>query len=210
MTSEKKTDSPKHSEHHNPSGLIKSPTGEVVPHPALDLPISSDQEQRKGIDWVVFGVAAAIAIAFMAWGFINTDGMSKVAGDALAWVLDKAGWFFVLTASGFVIYIIWLAVSKYGNIPLGRDDEKPEFRTASWVAMMFSAGMGIGLMFYGVVEPLSHFTSPPPGPPRREHRKRSTSRWPRRCSTGRCTRGRSTRWSGSPSPTARSAGAVRS
>jgi choline/carnitine/betaine transport len=163
VTSEKKTDSPKHSEHHNPSGLIKSPTGEVVPHPALDLPISSEQDQRKGIDWVVFGVAAAIAIAFMAWGFINTDGMSKVAGDALAWVLDKAGWFFVLTASGFVIYIIWLAVSKYGNIPLGRDDEKPEFKTASWVAMMFSAGMGIGLMFYGVSEPISHFVTPPPG-----------------------------------------------
>ncbi|MER6971375.1 BCCT family transporter [Nocardioides sp. NPDC000445] len=163
MTSEKKTDSPKNSDHHNPSGLIKSPTGEVVPHPALDLPISSEQDQRKGIDWVVFGVAAAIAIAFMAWGFINTDGMSKVAGDALAWVLDKAGWFFVLTASGFVIYIIWLAVSKYGNIPLGRDDEKPEFKTASWVAMMFSAGMGIGLMFYGVSEPISHFVTPPPG-----------------------------------------------
>ncbi|MEU4455130.1 BCCT family transporter [Nocardioides sp. NPDC023903] len=163
MTSEKKTDSPKHSDHHNPSGLIKSPTGEVVPHPALDLPISSEQDQRKGIDWVVFGIAAAIAIAFMAWGFINTDGMGKVAGDALTWVLAKAGWVFVLTASGFVIYIIWLAVSKYGNIPLGRDDEKPEFKTASWIAMMFSAGMGIGLMFYGVSEPISHFVTPPPG-----------------------------------------------
>ncbi|MFI5625008.1 BCCT family transporter [Nocardioides sp. NPDC051685] len=163
MTSEKKTDSPTNSDHHNSAALIRSPTGEVVPHPALDLPISSEQDQRKGIDWVVFGIAAAIAIAFMAWGFINTDGMGKVAGDALAWVLDKAGWFFVLTASGFVIYIIWLAVSKYGNIPLGRDDEKPEFNTASWIAMMFSAGMGIGLMFYGVSEPISHFVTPPPG-----------------------------------------------
>ena len=54
-------------------------------------------------------------------------------------------------------------MSRYGRIPLGRDDEAPEFRTVSWVAMMFSAGMGIGLMFYGVAEPLSHFTSPPPG-----------------------------------------------
>ncbi|GGU31091.1 BCCT family transporter [Nocardioides albus] len=162
MTSDKKTDSPKHSDHH-PTDLLKSPTGDVVPHPALDLPISSDQDHRKGIDWVVFGTAAAIAIAFMAWGFINTDGLSSVANSALGWVLDKAGWFFVLTASGFVIYIIWLAVSKYGNIPLGRDDEKPEFKTASWIAMMFSAGMGIGLMFYGVSEPISHFVTPPPG-----------------------------------------------
>ncbi|MBC7277253.1 BCCT family transporter [Nocardioides sp.] len=162
MTSEKKPDKGKPDERRR-SGLIKSPTGDVVPHPALDLPISSEQDHRRGIDWVVFGIAAAIAIAFMTWGFVNTDGMSSLADKALGWVLDKAGWFFVLTASGFVIYIIWLAVSKYGNIPLGRDDEKPEFRTASWIAMMFSAGMGIGLMFYGVSEPISHFVTPPPG-----------------------------------------------
>jgi choline-glycine betaine transporter len=56
----------------------------------------------------------------------------------------------------------WRSAS-YGRIPLGRDDEAPEFRTVSWIAMMFSAGMGIGLMFYGVAEPLAHFTSPPPG-----------------------------------------------
>jgi choline-glycine betaine transporter len=54
-------------------------------------------------------------------------------------------------------------MSRYGKLPLGRDGEKPEFRTVSWVAMMFSAGMGIGLMFYGVSGPLAHFTNPPPG-----------------------------------------------
>ena len=81
----------------------------------------------------------------------------------LAGVITGGGWAFVLAASGFVVFALWLAISKYGRIPLGRDDEKPEFRTVSWIAMMFSAGMGIGLMFYGVGEPLSHFTSPPPG-----------------------------------------------
>jgi choline/carnitine/betaine transport len=69
----------------------------------------------------------------------------------------------VLVASGFVVFALWLAFSSYGKIPLGRDEEAPEFRTVSWIAMMFSAGMGIGLMFYGVGEPLSHFASPPPG-----------------------------------------------
>ena len=59
--------------------------------------------------------------------------------------------------------MLWLAGSRYGRIPLGADDEEPEFKTVSWVAMMFSAGMGIGLMFYGVSEPLTHFISPPPG-----------------------------------------------
>jgi choline/carnitine/betaine transport len=77
--------------------------------------------------------------------------------------MDNLGWFFVLTASGFVLFVLWLAVSRFGNIPLGRDDEEPEFRTVSWIAMMFSAGMGIGLMFYGVAEPLTHFVTPPPG-----------------------------------------------
>ena len=62
-----------------------------------------------------------------------------------------------------MVFVIWLALGRFGNIPLGRDDEEPEFRTVSWVAMMFSAGMGIGLMFYGVSEPLTHFVTPPPG-----------------------------------------------
>ena len=77
--------------------------------------------------------------------------------------MTNTGWLFVLTASAFVVFVIWLAVSRFGNIPLGRDDEGPEFRTVSWVAMMFSAGMGIGLMFYGVSEPITHFATPPPG-----------------------------------------------
>ena len=77
--------------------------------------------------------------------------------------MTNTGWLFVLTSSAFVVFVIWLAMSRFGNIPLGRDDEQPEFRTVSWVAMMFSAGMGIGLMFYGVSEPITHFATPPPG-----------------------------------------------
>ncbi len=68
----------------------------------------------------------------------------------------------MLAATGFVIFAVYLAVSKYGRIPLGADDEKPEYRTVSWIAMMFSAGMGIGLMFFGSYEPLFHFVDAPP------------------------------------------------
>ena len=66
-------------------------------------------------------------------------------------------------ALGFVVFALWLAFSRFGRIRLGGDDERPAFRTVSWIAMMFSAGMGIGLMFYGVAEPLSFYTQPPPG-----------------------------------------------
>ncbi|WP_454789037.1 BCCT family transporter [Mycolicibacterium lutetiense] len=138
---------------------------EVVPHhPVLDVPVEQKAYTRgAGVDWVVFGVTAVIALAFLVWGFVSTDSLAAASSNALSWVMADVGWLFVLTASGFVVFVIWLAMSRYGNIPLGRDDDEPEFRTVSWVAMMFSAGMGIGLMFFGVSEPLSHFASPPPG-----------------------------------------------
>jgi glycine betaine transporter len=81
----------------------------------------------------------------------------------LTWVLERFGWLFVLSAAAFVAFAAWIGFSRYGTMRLGRDEDRPEFRTSSWVAMMFSAGMGIGLMFYGVAEPISHLAAPPLG-----------------------------------------------
>lgn len=135
-----------------------------APHPVLDVPIDEDALIHDGrLDWVVFGVTALIAVGFLFWGFLDTASLAAASGDALHWVLTNTGWLFTLTASGFVVFVLWIALGRFGNIPLGRDGEEPEFRTVSWVAMMFSAGMGIGLMFFGVSEPLSHLTTPPPG-----------------------------------------------
>ena len=120
-------------------------------------------EQSQPVDRVIFGVSAALVVAFVVWGVASTDTLSSVSAAVLAAVITGGGWAFVLVASGFVVFALWVAFSRYGKIPLGADDEGPEFRTVSWIAMMFSAGMGIGLMFYGVAEPLAHFTSPPPG-----------------------------------------------
>jgi choline/carnitine/betaine transport len=133
-------------------------------HPALDPVVVEHQaNEPQRVDTIVFGVTAAIAVAFVLWGFLSTDTLSSASGAGLGWVVHNMGWLFSLVASGCVFFVIWLAASKYGRIPLGRDDEQPEFNTVSWIAMMFSAGMGIGLMFYGVSEPLSHFVTPPPG-----------------------------------------------
>ncbi|MEU5000089.1 BCCT family transporter [Streptomyces sp. NPDC021622] len=111
----------------------------------------------------MFGVTAVLTLAFVVWGAVATDSLEEVSTDALNGLMTNGGWFFMLTASGFVVFALWLAISRYGKITLGKEGEEPEFRTVSWVAMMFSAGMGIGLMFYGVSEPLAHFTTPPPG-----------------------------------------------
>jgi choline/carnitine/betaine transport len=119
--------------------------------------------KRPKTDRVVFGATALIMFALVIWGIAGTESLSTTSSEMLDWLLANTGWGFILAATGFVIFGLYLAFSKYGKIPLGADDEEPEFRTSSWIAMMFSAGMGIGLMFYGVSEPLSHFVSPPPG-----------------------------------------------
>ncbi|MFE9764131.1 BCCT family transporter [Streptomyces sp. NPDC005808] len=114
-------------------------------------------------DRVVFGVTAVLTVAFVIWGSVATDSLESASTTMLNGLIHNGGWAFMLAASCFVVFALWLAISRYGRIHLGAEGEKPEFRTVSWVAMMFSAGMGIGLMFYGVSEPLAHYVTPPPG-----------------------------------------------
>ncbi|HEY2203881.1 MAG TPA: BCCT family transporter [Pseudonocardia sp.] len=128
-----------------------------------DVPAVPDADRRQPVDRWVFGVSGALTLGFVAWGIFGTRSLGALTSAVLNGVMKGGGWAFVLAASGFVVFALWLAFSRYGKVPLGRDGEPPEFRTVSWIAMMFSAGMGIGLMFYGVNEPLTHFTSPPPG-----------------------------------------------
>ncbi|RZU32584.1 BCCT family transporter [Blastococcus saxobsidens] len=131
-------------------------------HPAIAEPPALPADQRATLDRTVFAIAAVVALTFVAWGFLAPSGLGSASGTALVWIETNLGWLFVTLASAFVVFVVWLAASAYGRIPLGRDGEAPEFRTVSWVAMMFSAGMGIGLMFYGVAEPLTHYVAPPP------------------------------------------------
>ena len=118
--------------------------------------------KREGLDRVVFFAAGILAVAFVVWGFVSPDSLGAVAGTLLTGVMDNFGWLFVIAATVFTIFVIVIAVSKFGRIPLGKDDEKPEFKTSSWIAMMFATGMGIGLVFSAVGEPLFFYMSPPP------------------------------------------------
>ncbi|NKZ02220.1 BCCT family transporter [Actinomadura latina] len=122
-----------------------------------------EEHGRARTDWIVYGVTAVLSMAFVFWGGVSTGTLSSVSQATLDWLLANVGWLFVLAATGFVIFSLWLAVSRYGRIPLGQEGDEPEFRTVSWIAMMFSAGMGIGLMFFGAAEPLLHYVTPPPG-----------------------------------------------
>ena len=115
------------------------------------------------VDRKVFAVAAALALAFVLWGTLSPEKMGDLTDKAMSWVTGSFGWLFVLTSGGFLLFAGYLAVSRYGNIKLGPDDSVPEFSKFSWVSMMFATGMGIGLMFYGVAEPLYHLNGPPMG-----------------------------------------------
>ncbi len=114
------------------------------------------------VDPVVFGVSFGFITIFCIVGAVFHKRVGEIGSIALGWVIANLGWLFVLAATGFVIFALVVAFSRYGRIPLAREGEEPEFSTVSWVAMMFSAGMGIGLMFFGVFEPVSHLASPPP------------------------------------------------
>ena len=117
----------------------------------------------SGTDYWVFGIAGALVVAFIIWGFITPEGLGTVADAALTWVITNTGWLFVIAASIFAVFAIVVAAKNFGRIPLGKDGEKPQFSTISWISMMFATGMGIGLVFYGVGEPLFFYMSPPPG-----------------------------------------------
>jgi choline/carnitine/betaine transport len=136
---------------------------EELRHAKTEQAVSERRNRKLHLDKVTFGITGAIAVAFVIWGFTGRDSLSETSTNALNWVMEYTGWLFMVLASLFVVFVLWLALGKFGNIPLGKDGEKPEFRTVSWVSMMFAAGMGIGLMFYGVAEPLYHYVSPPPG-----------------------------------------------
>ncbi|MEG0772469.1 BCCT family transporter [Clostridium sp.] len=111
----------------------------------------------------VFIISLIITFAIVFWGIIDKSGFEKIAKGALAFLTEKFGWAYLLSMFIFVLFALILAFSKYGKIKLGADDSKPEHSTTGWFAMLFGAGMGIGLVFWGIAEPISHFVAPMEG-----------------------------------------------
>jgi len=124
---------------------------------------AGESHRSLPLNKAVFAVAAAAVLAFVLWGALTPEDMGETTTTTLTWLEKTFGWLFVLTTAAFVIFSGYLALSRYGNVRLGPDDAEPEFSTFSWVSMMFATGMGIGLIFWGVAEPLTHLNTPPLG-----------------------------------------------
>jgi len=111
----------------------------------------------------VFWGTIAIAAAFCLWGVVALDSFSSVLAAIVGWITTDLGWVYMLITTFFLVFIVYLAFSRYGKIKLGRPDDEPEFGYFAWFAMLFQAGMGIGLVFWGVAEPVWHYGDPPLG-----------------------------------------------
>ena len=110
---------------------------------------------------VIFFGSAAIIIAFVVATIAFTEPMGKATDTASQWLMTNLGWFYILGVTVFLAFLLFIAAGRFGRVKLGPDDEPPEHSGGAWFAMLFAAGIGSILMFWGVAEPVSHFGDPP-------------------------------------------------
>lgn len=113
----------------------------------------------------VFFGSALLIFALVTFAVALPQTAQALFGQVQNWIVGNASWFYVLAVALILITVVFLAVSRYGDIKLGPDHSQPDYSNTTWFAMLFSAGMGIGLMFFGVAEPVMHFVAPPVGEP---------------------------------------------
>lgn len=113
----------------------------------------------------VFWGASVIVVLLLVAAVLAPGASDYVFQAAQSWVIDAFGWFYVVAVAGFLLVVVGLAVAPTGRLKLGPDDSEPDFPYVSWLAMLFAAGMGIGLMYFAVAEPVQHYAAPPEGAP---------------------------------------------
>ncbi|WP_339847340.1 BCCT family transporter [uncultured Halopseudomonas sp.] len=120
-------------------------------------------QRRLGLQTIpgVFFTSAGIAALFVALAIPFDEAVAGGFGQLTGWVARNLGWFYILSVSSLLIFLLGLACSRYGDIRLGADDSRPDYSNLTWFTMLFAAGIGTILMFWGVAEPISHFANPP-------------------------------------------------
>ncbi|WP_454048956.1 BCCT family transporter [Cellulomonas sp. Marseille-Q8402] len=116
-----------------------------------------------GTSRAVFWGSAAVVLVVSGLTIAFPAAAGTVVERVQSDVISAFGWYYVLIVAGFVAFAVWLGVGRWGDITLGQDDDVPEYRLGTWFGMLFATGMGIGLVFWGVAEPLSHYANPKPG-----------------------------------------------
>lgn len=123
----------------------------------------TSSEQRDRLNPYVFFSSAILIIALAVWSIIAPDNAGGIIQGILGWISKWFGWYYFLAATLYVLFVIIVACSRFGNIKLGPEQSKPEFSLFTWSAMLFAAGIGADLIFFSVAEPLSQYLQPPQG-----------------------------------------------
>jgi choline/glycine/proline betaine transport protein len=119
--------------------------------------------RRLGLrtDPQIFFWSSGLMVVFLLALLTFPEAIGAAFGAGREWIVTNLGWFFILGVTSWLVFLIWVALSKYGHLRLGKDGDKPAYSNLSWFAMLFAGGIGTVLMFWGVAEPMSHFTNPP-------------------------------------------------
>lgn len=125
-----------------------------------EMSMENNKKQTKN---TVFVVSLILTLAVTVWAVAFNGNFTVVSNAIYAVITNDFGWLYLIAMLAFVIFAVAIACSKWGNIKLGPEDSKPEYSTVSWFAMLFGAGMGVGLVFWGISEPVAHLSAPIPG-----------------------------------------------
>ena len=123
----------------------------------------SEETARRSPVGSVFFWAVAFVIAFVIWATVSPDSLGDIMTTAMTAVSSSFGWIYLVVPFTAIVMLVWFAASRFGRIRLGSADSLPEYSTVAWLSMILAAVMGIGLVSYGVAEPMSHFMVPPHG-----------------------------------------------
>jgi choline/glycine/proline betaine transport protein len=144
--------------------------------PDDELPPISSTELSKGpaelaehrgprVNWRVFVTSSLVILAFSVWAMLTPANAASTMQGAVSWIALNLGWFYVLTVTLVILFVLWVAFSKEGSVRLGPDHSRPQYKLFTWVAMLFAAGVGIDMLFYSVTGPITQFVAPPSGDP---------------------------------------------
>lgn len=145
------------------NAVKRAATGRQSVHPALVPGISAeDTNPNFPTRLPVFITALVVAIGFISWAAFAPDNIASVGSTMQSWVVQHLGWLYGAIAVACVVFMFIIGYRHTGHIRLGPDGAEPDYSTMSWISMLFAAGLGIGLIFYGPMEPLQHFLEAPP------------------------------------------------
>lgn len=140
---------------------------EPIPEDGLEVAIVEEAAEEKlarqpiEVNWSVFIVSVVVLVAISAWTIFGTDSATSVLGSVTGWIGQWFGWFYILLATVIVVFVLYIALSRFGGLRLGPENSRPEFSTFAWVSMLFAAGIGTDLMFFAVAEPVTQYMYPP-------------------------------------------------